>query len=50
MTSTYPAIDRAHEVLWVVTGEDKAEALATLLAGDEAIPAARAPARLSKRS
>ena len=26
MTLTYPAIDRAREVLWVVTGEDKAEA------------------------
>ena len=41
MTLTYPAIDRAREVLWVVTGEDKAEALAQLLAGDEEIPAAR---------
>ena len=41
MTLTYPAIDRAREVLWVVTGEDKAEALAKLLAGDESIPAAR---------
>jgi 6-phosphogluconolactonase len=41
MTLTYPAIDRAREVLWVVTGEDKAEALARLLAGDEEIPAAR---------
>jgi 6-phosphogluconolactonase len=47
MTLTYPAIDRAREVLWVVTGEDKAEALAKLLAGDESIPAARvrAPAQ-----
>ena len=27
--------------LWVVTGEDKAEALAQLLSGDEEIPAAR---------
>ncbi len=43
MTLTYPAIDRAREVLWVVTGEDKAEALAKLLAGDESIPAARRP-------
>ena len=41
MTLTYPAIDRAREVLWVVTGGDKAEALAQLLAGDEEIPAAR---------
>ena len=28
MTLTYPAIDRAREALWVVTGEDKADALA----------------------
>ena len=41
MTLTYPAIDRAREVLWVVTGEDKAEALAQFLAGDEEIPATR---------
>jgi 6-phosphogluconolactonase len=41
MTLTYPAIDRAREALWVVTGEDKAEALAQLLSGDEEIPAAR---------
>jgi 6-phosphogluconolactonase len=41
MTLTYPAIDRAREALWVVTGEDKAEALARLLAGDDEIPAAR---------
>ena len=41
MTLTYPAIDRAREALWVVTGEDKAEALAQLLSGDEEIPATR---------
>ena len=41
MTLTYPAIDRAREVLWVVTGEDKAEALVQLLSGDPEIPAAR---------
>jgi 6-phosphogluconolactonase len=41
MTLTYPAIDRAREALWVVTGEDKAEALAQLLSGDEEIPAGR---------
>ena len=41
MTLTYPAIDRAREVLWVVTGDDKAKALARLLAGDDEIPAAR---------
>jgi 6-phosphogluconolactonase len=41
MTLTYPALDRARRVLWVVTGEDKAEALARLAAGDRSIPAAR---------
>jgi 6-phosphogluconolactonase len=41
MTLTYPALDRAREVIWVVTGEDKAEALAQLLAKDEEIPAGR---------
>lgn len=40
MTLTYPAIDRAREALWVVTGEDKAEALAALMAGDLSTPAA----------
>ena len=41
MTLTYPAIDRARDVLWVVTGDDKKEALEQLLSGDESIPAAR---------
>jgi 6-phosphogluconolactonase len=41
MTLTYPALDRAREVLWVVTGDDKASALEKLLADDESIPAAR---------
>jgi 6-phosphogluconolactonase len=41
MTLTYPALERAREILWIVTGEDKREALERLLAGDEAIPAAR---------
>ena len=31
MTLTYPALDRAREVLWVVTGADKREALEQLL-------------------
>ncbi len=46
MTLTYPAIDRAREVLWVVTGDDKAEALAQLLSGDEEIPATRVRTRV----
>jgi len=41
MTLTYPAINRARRVLWLVTGEDKAEMLARLLRGDPAIPAGR---------
>jgi 6-phosphogluconolactonase len=41
MTLTYPALDRARQVLWLVTGEDKADALRRLLAGDESIPAGR---------
>ncbi len=41
MTLTYPAIDRAAEVLWVVTGAEKREPLARLRAGDTSIPAGR---------
>ncbi len=41
MTLTYPALARADELLWLVSGEDKQEALARLLAGDESIPAGR---------
>ena len=41
MTLTYPALARAHEIVWLVTGESKREPLAKLLAGEESIPAAR---------
>ena len=41
MTLTYPLIDRARRILFVVTGEEKREALNRLLLGDEAIPAGR---------
>ncbi len=41
MTLTYPAIDSARGVVWLVTGPDKVEALAKLLAGDTSIPAGR---------
>jgi 6-phosphogluconolactonase len=41
MTLTYPAIDRAREALWLVTGQEKRGALERLLAGDESIPAGR---------
>ena len=41
MTLTYPAIEAARDVLWLVTGADKVEALAKLRAGDESIPGGR---------
>jgi 6-phosphogluconolactonase len=41
MTLTYRAIDRARAALWLVTGEDKRDALARLRAGDMSIPAGR---------
>jgi 6-phosphogluconolactonase len=39
MTLTYPALARARQILWLVTGSDKKEPLAKLLAGDTTIPA-----------
>lgn len=39
MTLTYPTIDRARRVLWVVTGTAKTAVLHRLLAGDRGIPA-----------
>ena len=44
---TYPALARAEEVMWLVTGASKHEALDRLLAGDRSIPAARVQARRS---
>ena len=41
MTLTYPAMDRARRVLWVVTGEEKAGVLRRLCDGDRSIPAGR---------
>ncbi|GIU93949.1 MAG: 6-phosphogluconolactonase [Gaiellaceae bacterium] len=41
MTLTYPTLDRARRQLWLVTGEEKREALRRLLAGDTSLPAAR---------
>jgi 6-phosphogluconolactonase len=41
MTLTYPALGRADLVLWLLSGEDKRDALARLLRGDESIPAGR---------
>jgi 6-phosphogluconolactonase len=39
MTLTYPALDAARRIVWLVTGPDKQESLQKLLAGDESIPA-----------
>lgn len=41
MTLTYPAINRARRVLWVVTGSEKVEMLRRLREGDVSIPAGR---------
>jgi 6-phosphogluconolactonase len=41
MTLTYPAISAARQVLWLVTGSEKREALAKLMEGDTSIPAGR---------
>jgi 6-phosphogluconolactonase len=41
MTLTLPAINRARAIVWLVAGKDKERALAQLIAGDPAIPAAR---------
>ena len=47
MTLTYPALARADQLLWLVSGEDKREPLAKLLAGDRSIPAGRVEAARS---
>jgi 6-phosphogluconolactonase len=41
MTLTYPIINRARRILWLVTGKDKVAALARLREGDPTIPAGR---------
>jgi len=41
LTLTYPILNRARRIVWVVAGGDKVEALARLRAGDPAIPAGR---------
>jgi 6-phosphogluconolactonase len=38
MTLTYPILNRARRVLWLVTGSDKVDALARLREGDRSIP------------
>jgi 6-phosphogluconolactonase len=47
MTLTYPALARADQLMWLITGADKRDALARLLAGDESIPAGRVRAARS---
>jgi 6-phosphogluconolactonase len=44
MTLTYPTLDAAREIVWLVTGVSKRDALAKLLASDESIPAGRVSA------
>jgi 6-phosphogluconolactonase/glucosamine-6-phosphate isomerase/deaminase len=41
MTLTYPALAEARRIVWLITGPDKREPLAKLLAGDPSIPAGR---------
>jgi 6-phosphogluconolactonase/glucosamine-6-phosphate isomerase/deaminase len=45
MTLTYPALEAAREVVWLVTGEEKRDPLGRLLARDPYIPAGRVGAR-----
>ena len=47
MTLTYPALARADLLVWLVTGAEKRDALARLLAGDRSIPAGRVTAARS---
>jgi len=44
MTLTFPPLDRARFVLWVVTGADKRDAVAKLRRGDRSIPGGRVAA------
>jgi len=44
MTLTYPVLDRARRVLWLVTGAEKAPVLPRLMRGDASIPAGRVSA------
>jgi len=41
MTLTYPLLNRSRQILWLVTGRDKAAVLSRLAAGDVSIPAGR---------
>jgi len=41
MTLTYPALNNARQIVWLVTGPDKRDPLEKLLAGDASIPGGR---------
>jgi 6-phosphogluconolactonase len=41
MTLTYPVINRARNILWLISGKDKAGMLQRLIAQDPSIPAGR---------
>ena len=41
MTLTYPVLNRARRIVWLITGREKAEMLARLCRGDRSIPAGR---------
>jgi 6-phosphogluconolactonase len=41
MTLTYPIINRSRRILWLVTGDEKAEMLVRLRDGDASIPGGR---------
>ena len=41
MTETYPVINRARQILWVVTGSEKVKALFQLENADLSIPGGR---------
>src|SRR5262249_23314945 len=45
MTLTYPVLNRARQILWLVTGAEKVDALCRLQAGDTSIPGARVEAK-----
>lgn len=41
MTLTYPTLNRARRILWLVTGREKAEMFRRFVSGDQTIPAGR---------
>jgi 6-phosphogluconolactonase len=45
MTLTPPAVNRARQILWLVSGEDKADAVEGLVTGDSRFPASRVATR-----